>query len=330
MKRHKSTKHKDSPTEAESFSVEDYSLLVNQCAHSLSEDKCYPENVRKEFRDYVFVYSPEDDDLEVIQLFEKLKIIFITLKKRRNVEKFYSSYFGLVPLKAGEYFPGISFQSSVLLATRLADRIVSFCKEKKEDGIPTAKAACTSLTTKEKSALQYLGGYVLFSLNKRLRKSKKWRTASSQQAIALVQAGKQAEDSGTAHKLVDCVNRGGLWKINIEVEQIFTIAEIHFKSVTLGDHITSINKEDIVNNLTKNHEIITFFGQWVNRAELEVHNNVSKDILYQTLLLYIKVRSFSFAKDVINRYKAKKKQLSKVKSLRKELKRKTDTPEVCE
>ena len=233
LARHKNTKHKSASTNAvESFSVADYCQLVSQCVISLSQDECFPEDVRQGFQNCIFIYAPQDDDLESIEMFGKIKILYASLEKKGNVEKFYSSYFALVPLKAVEYFPGLPFQSSVLLATRLADKIVSFFKEKKADHTPTARAVSTSLSMKEKSALQYLGGYVLFSLNKRLRKSAKQKSVPGNQAIALLQGGKQGEDSTTAHNLVVCLNRGGLWKITIEVEQIFTVPEINFKNMT--------------------------------------------------------------------------------------------------
>ena len=49
----------------------------------------------------------------------------------------------------------------------------------------------------------------------------------------------------------------------------------------------------------------------------------------QELMLYVKVRSFSFAKDVINKYKAQKKS-SKSKVLRTDLKRTSDQPTVLQ
>lgn len=145
----------------------------------------------------------------------------------------------------------------------------------------------------------------------------------------MLQAGKQSNSSNIAQKLVDSVNRGGLWKINPVVEQLFTITELHFKNFTSGGHITEISKDNMVSILEKNPELISLFDQWVTSAELEVSKNVSEDILHQTLMLYVKVRSFSFAKDVINKYKAQKKT-SKSKALRTSLKRTSDQPTILE
>ncbi len=68
------------------------------------------------------------------------------------------------------------------------------------------------LNEKKKAALQYLGGYILFNLHKRIRKSKTWMTNFKQQVLVVLQAGKQINDCETAQALVDCVNRGGFGK----------------------------------------------------------------------------------------------------------------------
>jgi ADP-glucose pyrophosphorylase len=62
------------------------------------------------------------------------------------------------------------------------------------------------LTEKEKAALQHLGGYVLFALNKHIQQSKKWKTASREQLLSILQAGKQTDISNTDQRLVDSVN----------------------------------------------------------------------------------------------------------------------------
>lgn len=231
-----------------------------------------------------------------------------------------------MPLNATEYFPNLSSQLAVLLATRVTDNIVSFSKLNESNSTPAeANVTKKDLTEKEKAALQYLGGYVLFALNKCIQQSKKRKTASREQLLSILQAGKQTDISNTDQRLVDSVNRGGLWKINSVVERIFTIAELYFKDKTSGKHIAAIKKEDMVATLENNYELIALYDQWVSSAELEVSKNVSEDILHQALVLYTTVRSFSFARDVINKYKFQKKG-SKSKALRTELKRTSSQP----
>ena len=55
-------------------------------------------------------------------------------------------------------------------------------------------------------------------------------------------------------------------------------------------------------------------------SELRIDKHVAKDVLQSILDLYIRVRSFSFAKDIVQRYKIHTKQL-KDTALRKEISR---------
>ena len=328
--RHKGNTSSASKRDADNdniFNIDDYINLVNQSCKSLEKDTCYAESVRESFKVYVFKIAGKEDK----ERFSQVKKMY-SLVRKGKVEKFYAMYFASVVSIASEYFPQLPFQSSVLLATRLADKIASFKKDSNCSEVTSEhKSTVNMLNEKEKAALQYLGGYVLCTLHKRIRKSKDWMTNFKQQVLAVLQAGKQSNDCETAQTLVDCVNRGGLWKINQTVEQIFTIAEINFKIVTTESEepITKISKTDIVDNLEKNPKVDSLFQEWVGSADLEVSKDVSKDVLHQVLLLYIKVRSFSFAKDVINKHKAKQKS-SKSKALRKEIKNSSDKPSINE
>ena len=78
----------------------------------------------------------------------------------------------------------------------------------------------------------------------------------------------------------------------------------------------------MVGTLEKNHEVIALHAECVCSSELEVSKDVSVDILHQVLVLFVTVRAFSFAKDVIN-----EKKNSKSKALRTELKRAANEPE---
>ena len=70
----------------------------------------------------------------------------------------------------------------------------------------------------------------------------------------------------------------------------------------------------------KDPQVTASYNVILSDAELEICNSVSKDILHSTCIisLYVKVRSFSFAKDIVQKYKIKQKQ-GKAKALRKEL-----------
>ena len=60
------------------------------------------------------------------------------------------------------------------------------------------------------AGLQYLGGYVLHKLHKKHARAS---SKESQQAMALLKAGKMERTGESNQKLISSLNRGGLWSI---------------------------------------------------------------------------------------------------------------------
>ena len=84
------------------------------------------------------------------------------------------------------------------------------------------------LNPKDKEIVTYLSGYVVSTLYKCLRFSKKEKGVYHQQCLSLLRACKYAEGSETDtshHRLIDTKDRGGLWKVKADVVTIFTFAE---------------------------------------------------------------------------------------------------------
>ena len=89
----------------------------------------------------------------------------------------------------------------------------------------------TILNERDIAGLQYLGGYVLHKLH---RKHAKANTKESQQAMAILKAGKLEESThgATTQKLITSLNRGGLWSITMPTQRIFVKIEKHFRLLT--------------------------------------------------------------------------------------------------
>ena len=73
--------------------------------------------------------------------------------------------------------------------------------------------------------MQYLGGYVLNNLHK---KHGRTNSVESQQAMAILKAGKLESITDSSQKLVSALNHGGLSSITQPVQQIFLKAECDF------------------------------------------------------------------------------------------------------
>ena len=101
----------------------------------------------------------------------------------------------------------------------------------KQDNTNNNTSTVVELNCKEKNIVTYLSGYVFSTLHRRLRRSKKYSEESSVQCLSLLAAGKSLSSvtSSDTEVLVDIKNRGGLWKVNSEVVQIFEVAEKYFR-----------------------------------------------------------------------------------------------------
>ena len=131
------------------FKIDNYINLINQSCKSFEKDTCSEESVRETSR-FTFLKLLE----------RKIKKGFLksrscTLVRKSKVDKFYIKYFACVVSIASEYFLQLPFQSSVLLATRLAHKIGS-CK-KNFDSNMASESKCTAsiLNENKKAALQY-------------------------------------------------------------------------------------------------------------------------------------------------------------------------------
>ena len=65
----------------------------------------------------------------------------------------------------------------------------------------------------------------------------------------------------------------------------------------------------MIEKCCKDTEVVAFFNDIVSESSLEIDKRVSKDMLHIINNLYLRVLSFSFARDVIQKHKINQKQL---------------------
>jgi hypothetical protein len=116
------------------------------------------------------------------------------------------------------------------------------------------------------------------------------------------------------------LDRGGLWAISADAQHIFIKTEHYFRAFTSKADSRNINITTIVHSSVHDEEVISSFNSLTSSSELVTEDSVGKDVLNSIVNLYVKVRSFSFAKDIVQKHKIKTKQ-TKAKALRKEISR---------
>ena len=145
--------------------------IVATAVHNINATEVFAESFRNELNSYIYQPLQEGSDE-----FSVLKTLYDDFLRNGNIEKFYSKYYATVALKSTRFFCGLSRNVATLLSTKVADRLIAFCKKQKEN--PEKTSSTTAISEREMAALQYLGGYVLHKLHKKACKSQ-WQGKSA-------------------------------------------------------------------------------------------------------------------------------------------------------
>lgn len=271
----------------------------------------YPSSIREEINTYQT--NPANGGIS------EIKNMYGRLVKSGNAERFYTSFYFAVVSNTVILFEGLSRDAATLLSTKVADFILAGSKEKAKDSSICTCAPLTKLSAEEEAGLQYIGGYVLHKLHNKLANSKK--SPEIEQAISILKAGKSDDQAvSDSQRLTSSLNRGGLWTITKNTQTIFERAEHYFRDITSKADIRKLDCTDIISRSTHDIDVVSAYHLILSDAELTAESTVAKDVLHNIIQLYVRVRSFSFAKDIIQKHKVQAKQL-KSKALRKEISR---------
>ena len=127
-------------------------------------------------------------------------------------------------------------------------------------------------------------------------------------------------DSDSTQTLINSQDRGGLWSVNDNVQIIFIECGKIFRLCT-SNFQTVINSAQLVQEIQSSPCVISNFDALCYNIEPKVNKKISLNLLEIMLLLFTKVRAFTFARDVKERFKIRIKKKPKSRSLRKEIKK---------
>ena len=324
LTRHINVKHpveSDDPSEnkagVERYSVDELifqRLIMECCSKMLAEnkdddDECclLPVNVVGELKNF----SLTGDEVRFcFQSFQKIIADFVS---DGNDEKFFPKFHNLVNSK--EVFSGrVSKDTRLFLGYELAVHTSAYIGKKHLSSTSSSidydlgLLSLSSFSQKERDIVCYLSGYVFGTLSRKIRKCRNWSSKSSQQSLSILRAAKTEENHSDV-VLVNVHDRGGLWKLRLEACKIFLMAERYFRINTEGD-VRKIDVNRIVVVLLKNSEVLNNFNSICSETEEPVDKEISLNLLENLLSLYLRLRSFSFAKDKVQKHQllAKSKQ----------------------
>ena len=142
------------------------------------------------------------------------------------------------------------------------------------------------------------------------------KSENNQQAMEISLTIKSTEQSSTP-TFVDELSRGGLWKITEGMQMVFLITEKYFSVQTAGKGLREISISTLVDNLIKFPPLSLTFHHMTSESNTAVNEGVEINLLPSILTLYLRVRTFSFTKDIVTK---KKRKIANDKALRKSLK----------
>ena len=182
-----------------------------------------------------------------------------------------------------------------LLTTKTADNL--FCYFKRP--IQFAHEEPTPISEKEIGGLQYLAGYVVKKLLKRVKNSIKYQSTENQAIIAVLSNAITTDISN--QKLIETQNRGGLTGVVEEFQQIFMQAEMKFRIETARCHLRQINTRKMTSELLVDSDIVRFYNGVVDNSDAKwIDAEVKTNLLENMLKLYLHVRAFSFTRDMVS------------------------------
>lgn len=322
LSRHQAAKHGDPNASTSILSKVTPSVikeLSEISAKKVSNESYYPQDILLELKSFNFNLG----QAEVI--YSLFKDVIETHSK--NPEKFYSKFYGIV----GDItdFGNLSKNAIIILGFELANQVMCFIKKSLASTSLNSNEGNSNtniikeITPREKSIIVYLSGYVISNIYRKIRNSSLWERDESQEKLALLRACKEVDTELTSdecYKLVNIKNRGGLWYTNNNVIEIFMKTENVFKIETSECTLLCIDSNKIVKNVMGDGMVKIYYNNIQEEAGILVDKEIALNLLEQLIMLYVRVRSHSFAKQKIEAYKEECKT-KKARSLRTEMKR---------
>ena len=124
---------------------------------------------------------------------------------------------------------------------------------------PTTKYDFVKLSKRELKSLQYTIGLVVHELYSKFKFSKNFICVYSKQCLSILLSFKI--DADGTQTLINAKNRGGLWRVNETVQNIFIECEKIFRSITSAFRLV-FQYSELVQEMQKN-SIINSYYNWL-------------------------------------------------------------------
>ena len=235
--------------------------------------------IRSTIKNYIFI-----DNTELLT--NEIQKLYNSLCSNSDAEKFYSQFYKLIVMNTKKYFNSLDLPMCTLLAARLTDKILAHYSRPAD-----YETVIKPLTERDMQALQYLSGYIIHSLVRKIHRFTNWKSTDSQALFTLLYAAKS--DDFSSQRLISCQTRGGLWAVKAECLQVFKITEEEFRKETRAVHVTKIDSSKTSEALLQKIDMVSAYDSMTHGFT----TTIFKEIRFFLLDKMIKqVRAFSYVK----------------------------------
>ena len=226
-----------------------------------------------------------------------------------NTEHFYQLFYTQL-LYSPNFFTGLDNNLSVELLGKAADKFLAHYQKQVKSGKSNDEISPPILSSNEIDALEYPGGYVLHNLHNKIVKK------GNNDALDILDCFKS--EGVQDQPLINLQSRGGLTGIASHAKNMFLKAEHVFREFTARNNPQNINCKEMVDMLMYEVQVISCYT-----ISTQLLENIDEELLLNVVesmfTLYLRVRSFSYVRELAAEKKKEKQVLMKEKTLRKGL-----------
>ena len=313
LTKHKNSKHVADTAEGSNTTPLDedsMNSIVNTIKQNIIDEKLYGDKTESSLKN---VFATE-------ALFKEVKPLYSKFCKNKNQDKLLQSFYGLMP-KSTTLLNFADSRVTNLVMIHIPDHLVSFCNISERSGASGTNTLdraepCEKIEASEIGPLSYIAGHVV----KRLTNASKKKTESENTELQALLVSLQSEQE--SNSFIQARNRGGLVNPSDDLIGILQEAEKNFRSEVNKSKDILINiPVDVICYKTISMPIVkSLWDNIVVLSGVSTAGDTQQICLENIVKLFLRVRSFSYAKDYITQYKIKEKK-SKSKALRKDLKK---------
>ena len=134
----------------------------------MAKDECYPEDIRDQFKTLVIDNMQPNNNL-----YEDVVVIYKKLIKNSDPEKFFSEFYGKIVLQSEKYVD-VKNPQSTLITSKTAEKLLHYFNILQHGGEGSLSSSSEteqhiSLSERELHGLQYLPGYAVSNLMKKVK-----------------------------------------------------------------------------------------------------------------------------------------------------------------